>query len=250
MSPFTFSLLPATPVGHLRVFWSPLDEKPAEATLGTNSTQPIRLTDNPWEAHFDLPETLEAVTVELEDGSSGIRLEGLEIDGRPLELRADFIDLGKIKVNLHALPRAYFAASGAEAENEEPIEDYTCWTPSDPVQITHPTTGETWRGTFEAGLVKVIRHEPETLVLETVTSEEGYAVLTETYRPGWRAEVDGEERPVLRAQSAFRAVAVPAGRHRIVLTYRPRSFILGAVLSFLALVGLILLAASKRGRPL
>jgi hypothetical protein len=248
MSPFSFSLSSALKVGRLRVFWSPLDEKPVEATLRTGSNEPIRLTDKPWEAHFDPPETLETLTVALEEGSSGIRIERLELDGRPLELQADFIDLGEIKLNLHALPRAYFAASRAEAEDEEP-KKATCWTTSDPVRITHPDTGETWQGTFEAGLVNVVRHEPETVVLETNTSEEGYVVLTETYRPGWRAEVDGEDRPVLRAQSAFRAVAVPAGRHRIVLTYRPGSFIIGALLSFVALFSLILLAASKRGRP-
>jgi hypothetical protein len=248
MSPFSFSLLSAIEVGHLRVFWSPLDEKPVEATLRTGSTEPNLLTDNPWEIRFEPSETLKTLTIELDRGSSGVRIERLELDGRPLELEADFIDLGKIKVNLHTLPRAYFAASRADAEPED--EDYTCWTTNDPVRITHPATGETRSGTFKAGLVEVVRHEPETVVVETDTSEEGYVILTETYRPGWRAEVDGEERPVLRAQSAFRGVAVPAGRHRIVLTYRPTSLILGAALSLLALVGLILLFATKRGRPL
>jgi uncharacterized membrane protein YfhO len=118
------------------------------------------------------------------------------------------------------------------------------------VRITDPTTGETRYGTFAAGLAEVVQHQPEALVLDVNAPDNGYVILTETYRPGWRAEVDGEERPVLRAQSAFRAVAVPAGQHRVTLTYRPLSLMIGAGLSFLALVGVILLAAAKRGRPL
>jgi hypothetical protein len=252
MSPLTLSFIPPSPVGHLRVFWSPLDleDRKVEATLSAGSTPPSRLTADPWEARFEPPETLEALTVQLDDESAGVRLERIELDGAPLELRADFIDLGEIKLNLHSLPRAYFAASKMKVESEKPLESFACWTPADGVQITHPTTGETWSGELRNDFVSVIRHEPETLVLETDSPEDGYVILTETYRPGWRAEVDGEARPVLRAQSAFRAVAVSAGRHQIVLSYRPASLLFGALASFLALLGLIVLAASKRGRPL
>jgi uncharacterized membrane protein YfhO len=39
-------------------------------------------------------------------------------------------------------------------------------------------------------------------------------------------------------------VVVPAGRHRVVLSYRPRSLLLGALVS---LTGGVALAASMRG---
>ena len=45
-------------------------------------------------------------------------------------------------------------------------------------------------------------------------------VISENYHPFWHAWVDGEERPLLRANYAWKAVALPAGEHRVVLRYR------------------------------
>jgi uncharacterized membrane protein YfhO len=50
--------------------------------------------------------------------------------------------------------------------------------------------------------------------------------------------VNGREREILRANYAFRAVPVPAGRSRIELTYVPRGLVGGAVISALTAVGL------------
>jgi hypothetical protein len=207
------------------------------------------MVESPMDIQFEPRETIEDLTVHIDETGVGIRIERIEIDGTPFELQTDFIDLGEIKLNLHTLPRAYVVASTTETKGERPLKSYRCWTPADGVEIAQPTTGETWSAKISDGLVREIRREPETLVLETDTTEKGYLILSETYRPGWSAEVDGKERPVLRAQRAFRAVAVPAGRHQIVLAYRPTSLLVGALLSFLALLGLIVLARSKRGIP-
>jgi uncharacterized membrane protein YfhO len=60
--------------------------------------------------------------------------------------------------------------------------------------------------------------------------------------------VDGQTVPLLRANHAFQAVAVPAGRHELVLRYRDRAFQLGAVLSLGTLAGLAL-ARRALARP-
>ena len=59
--------------------------------------------------------------------------------------------------------------------------------------------------------------------LEAELSQAGYVVLVDGYDPGWRATIDGRGVPVLRANVAFRAVAVPPGRHVIEYRYRPTS---------------------------
>ena len=51
--------------------------------------------------------------------------------------------------------------------------------------------------------------------------------------PGWTATVDGHPVPILRADHAIQAVAIPAGRHNVVFTLIPRSVIIGAVLTAL-----------------
>ena len=56
-------------------------------------------------------------------------------------------------------------------------------------------------------------------------------VLTDTYYPGWRAYVGGEETESLRANGLFRAIRFPTGQHAVVFEFRPQSFRLGVVIS-------------------
>jgi hypothetical protein len=59
----------------------------------------------------------------------------------------------------------------------------------------------------------------------------GFLVLTDPYYPGWRAYVDGEETPILRADYLFRAIALPPGSHDIRFIFVPRSLERGTLLS-------------------
>jgi Bacterial membrane protein YfhO len=61
-------------------------------------------------------------------------------------------------------------------------------------------------------------------------------VLADTYYPGWRAFVDGQEQPVVRGDLLFRVVALPAGQHEVVFRFEPTSIRLGLAISLLALV--------------
>ena len=45
-------------------------------------------------------------------------------------------------------------------------------------------------------------------------------VVSENYHPFWHAYVDGEERPLFRANYTWKAVAVPAGEHRVELRFQ------------------------------
>lgn len=51
----------------------------------------------------------------------------------------------------------------------------------------------------------------------------GVLVLHDTYYPGWVATLDGTAVPILRADTLFRGVEVPAGDHRVVFEYKPLS---------------------------
>lgn len=63
--------------------------------------------------------------------------------------------------------------------------------------------------------------------------------LSDTFYPGWKAFVDGKETKVLRADYAFRAVEVPSGRHTVVFSYQPASFVVALLIAGVGLLGMI-----------
>jgi hypothetical protein len=102
---------------------------------------------------------------------------------------------------------------------------------------------------------QVVRYRADALEIEVDTPTEGYLVLSDPFYPGWRAEVDGEPAELLRANYAFRAVAVPAGRHQVTMTFRPATWTAGLALSSLTVMilavwaGLALEQRRRAGRP-
>ena len=68
---------------------------------------------------------------------------------------------------------------------------------------------------------------------------EGEVVLTQQDAPGWRITVDDTPASAA-AEGTFRAVRVPAGHHEVSWRYRPPLFFLGAALTALGLLRLIL----------
>jgi hypothetical protein len=98
------------------------------------------------------------------------------------------------------------------------------------------------------GTSRVTEMLPDRVRLDAELSQDGYVVLLDAWDPGWRASVDGRPAPVLRANVAFRAVPVPAGRHRVELAYRPAEVKAGVALSLLTLAAAALGAAWSRRR--
>lgn len=95
-------------------------------------------------------------------------------------------------------------------------------------------------------LARLVEDAPERVVAELTASYPGLLVLADLDYPGWVAEEGGRALPILKADGFFRAVALPAGTHRIVFRYRPMSFYGGACVSLLALfVTLILWHAGE-----
>jgi hypothetical protein len=74
--------------------------------------------------------------------------------------------------------------------------------------------------------------------VEVTTPQTGYLLLSDTWYPGWRAQVDDVAAPLYRADAAFRAVLVPPGEHRIRLDFRPFSWYIGLAVSVVTLGGL------------
>jgi hypothetical protein len=95
--------------------------------------------------------------------------------------------------------------------------------------------------------VSIVRLEPTRVEIRATATAPGVLVLADPYYPGWRAKVDGREARILPANWGLRGVAIDAGTHDVVFTYRPRWFLPGAVLT-LAALGIALLGAAPRRR--
>jgi hypothetical protein len=99
--------------------------------------------------------------------------------------------------------------------------------------------------------VEITSYHPEQVELRLETPHESLLVLTDSFYPGWRAWVGGVEAEIFRANGLFRAIRVPAGQHRVVFEYRPRSLRWGmgisvASLGLLIAIPLSSLLASRR----
>ncbi len=99
--------------------------------------------------------------------------------------------------------------------------------------------------------VSVVESSPNRVEVRLEGRANGYLILTDTWAPGWVAEVDGRTAPVLRANYFFRAVRIEEGDSTVVFKYVSKSFALGTGLSLTTLFGaLVLWVLSERRRRL
>lgn len=87
---------------------------------------------------------------------------------------------------------------------------------------------------FEA--VRWLEQEPDRLVLEVDTEVPALLVVSQNWFPSWVARVGGETTPVLRADHALQAIAIPAGQHRVELVVSSPELRRALVLSLLSLL--------------
>lgn len=84
--------------------------------------------------------------------------------------------------------------------------------------------------------------------LATPPAVPAYLFVSENYYPAWRATVDGEEAPVLRAQYALMAVPLPAGARSVDLVYRSAAYRIGRVVTLVTILTVLALMAGDRLR--
>ena len=82
-------------------------------------------------------------------------------------------------------------------------------------------------------LVSLSNHKIE---LQTDNHQEAFLVLSENYSVGWQATINGEQHPLIRTNVSLRGLALPAGKHQVVLEYKPASLWWGLVVSSMSLL--------------
>lgn len=151
--------------------------------------------------------------------------------------------------NARALPRAWLASDVRALEEEAALKvirtgllpDGSKWEPErtalvEPGSGTKLYTPAAPRG----GSAEVTRYEPNRVDVRTKADDATLLVLSENHYPGWRAYLDGRPVGVLRVDYNLRGVHVPAGEHEVRFVYRPKSLMVGAAVSLLTALGLLL----------
>ena len=101
-------------------------------------------------------------------------------------------------------------------------------------------------------IVTVQKNSPTFLQLETGTSGHSLLVVSQIFYPGWQATIDGEPADLLRVNVVQQGVIVPPGKHTVEISYVPRIFRWGMIISIIALItcGGMLLVSQKNPKPL
>ena len=149
--------------------------------------------------------------------------------------------------NLRALPRAWLATEALVASGEETLGAIRTgrlpagqeWEPRR-TALVEASPGLSLRGGAGVGRVEFVRRGPNRVELRTASESASILVLSENHYPGWRAEVDGRAVETLRVNYNLRGVELPAGEHAVCFTFRPKSLLLGLLVSLTTFVALLL----------
>jgi hypothetical protein len=216
---------------------------------------PLRASLAAWSGKtIDL--TLRTLTL-----SAASSLSEASVLSRPVIYRpgAQFqrLDIDGIEIfrNTGVLPRAYIYPRPKLIEDKSARLSYLSSKRFDPFMevVLEKSAPTPFYNGVQGGKVKIFAEHPGYLDLPVMAlGDPVLLVLSDVYYPGWIAEVDGHERPILRANHAFRAVELPTGLHTVTMTFRPASVRIGLAAGegggVCGLMMLLIFAALRRAR--
>lgn len=89
---------------------------------------------------------------------------------------------------------------------------------------------------------KIVSYDFDSITVEVSCATNKLLVMTDTYYDSWHVTIDGASAPLLRADGAFRGVAVPGGKHTIAMVFRSERYATGKAVTYtstLYLLGIV-----------
>jgi len=180
-----------------------------------------------------------------------------DLEGDPVRFHLVYSESSiRVYENAYALPRAFFLPETAidryATENLEAKAVNGRGFDASRRLVLSGEPGPPPAGSAPAGGKMVpaesFRESPGVATFQIDAPAAGFAVVSVTYYPGWRAWVDDRPTGVIRADYAFQGVPVGPGRHRVVLRYRPPVFFASFLISIAGWLGLAAYAVNSRSR--
>ncbi|MBL7817607.1 MAG: YfhO family protein [Saprospiraceae bacterium] len=166
-------------------------------------------------------------------------------------LNAKYIILGDemngLLPNPQALGNAWFVKNVKVVDNaDQELEEVGKITPrfeavaqkkhAEAIGLTTPQYDST-------ATIKMTSYHPDKLEYESSAKSDQVAVFSEIYYPmekGWSLTIDGQPAKFGKANYILRAAKIPAGNHKIVMEFHPKSYYSGETYSMIASVLLLL----------
>ena len=150
------------------------------------------------------------------------RLSARETGGSAWTLAGD-VPGYSIYENPRALPRFRLVGKIVHAGSEDEAARYVYDARFAPEReaVVEQYGGPPVAPAVEPGRVRVVSYGLREVVLETDAAQPAFLATAEAHFPGWRASIDGAGTTLYYTNLAFRGLAVPAGRHTVVMRFVP-----------------------------
>ena len=156
----------------------------------------------------------------------------------------------KIYENTTCLPRAFFVEKVVVVANEDEVLRRLKDPGFDPQRMAHVSKQEIagLQGAVipkpqlpeKAATVEITNYQPNQINLKAKTDSVRLLIIADTYYPGWQAYVNGVEKPIVKVNYALRGIFLDNGEQAVTLIFKPVTFIIGACVSLITLVGVLI----------
>lgn len=158
----------------------------------------------------------------------------------------------KIYINQTVLPRAWIVAHYENIRQDDRILDRMKQPDFDPLKsviLEEDPAGFVSQESV-TGRVTIDSYQPNQVLMTTEADKSGIMVFSDNHYPAWQAFLDGAPVKIYRADYTFRAVVLPAGRHKLEFKYYSKTFNIGRAISIISalLVILGIIGLSVEGR--
>jgi len=155
----------------------------------------------------------------------------------------------RIYENTQAFPRIFFVPEYTYCRSpSETLERLCSFEVSDfkdkvlleaPPSGYHPGKGDAVLEPSEAD-IDIISYKPDSIDLRISCSRKGFLVISNGFDPGWKAQVDGVDTEILRANYIMQALPIDQGNHHVEIAFRPAIVVVSMAISSLGWLILIL----------
>ena len=146
-----------------------------------------------------------------------------------------------IYLNTLALPRAMVLHNAQVVADHNAAFTAIHEESFDPQQVVILEEGQPLQQEAGQSSITVLAYEPNYAAFEVTTDRPAYFLLSDIHHPQWRATVDGQEKPILVADYALRAVAINEGTHLIEMQFEPPAWKWGVGITLITLIFLLVL---------